>query len=222
MKTVAEVSLKAFYARRAIRLFPAAYAYIACIAILSTADLIHVRVKDFLYAATYTVNYLPFPTWQIGHLWSLSVEEQFYMLWPFLFTLFKPKRSTWIAVTVIFLAPMARLAAWRFLSGSPYRNLEMLPMVADSLAMGCILARGQKWLEYQGWYLQMFKPIYSLGLLALVLLINRYTVYTFISVFGYSLINLEYCNSRSPLGILFSRYARAIPKLEADSICGRS
>jgi peptidoglycan/LPS O-acetylase OafA/YrhL len=67
----------------------------------------------------------------------------------------------------------------------------MFPMVADSLAMGCLLAKVGGWLEGKNWYLRLFHPAYSVGLVALVLLINRYSGYTVISVFGASIINVS-------------------------------
>jgi len=184
------VSLKLFYARRALRLFPAAYAYIACIALLALAGVVHLAARDFWHALTYTANYLPRPAWEIGHLWSLSVEEQFYLLWPCAIVALGPRRALWVAAGVILLGPFARSADWFFLTGTPYRDLSMFPMVADSLAMGCLLARVRGWLELQGWYLQLFQPAYSAGLLALILLINRFMGYMVVEVFGTSAINV--------------------------------
>jgi peptidoglycan/LPS O-acetylase OafA/YrhL len=66
----------------------------------------------------------------------------------------------------------------------------MFPMVADSLAMGCLLAKVSDWLEGHDWYLQLFRPLCSVGLLALILLINRYTDYAVVSVFGSSVVNV--------------------------------
>ena len=140
---------------------------------------------------TYSVNYLPDASWHIGHLWSLSVEEQFYLLWPFAFAALGGRRATWVAATMILLAPIARSAAWYFLRGTPYRDLEMFPIVADSLAMGCLLARLRDWLEARAWYVQLFRPVYSFGLLALVLLINREMSYTAVQVFGTSALNVS-------------------------------
>jgi peptidoglycan/LPS O-acetylase OafA/YrhL len=185
------VSLKLFYARRALRLFPASYAFIACVSLLWLAGIVHLEATDLWHAVTYTVNYLPDPHWEIGHLWSLSVEEQFYLLWPLAFLTLGPRRSPWVAAAVILLGPVARLANRFFLIGTPYHDLQMFPMVADSLAMGCLLAKVSGWLEGQKWYLELFRPACAIGLLALVLLINRYTSYnTVVSVFGTSVINI--------------------------------
>jgi peptidoglycan/LPS O-acetylase OafA/YrhL len=183
------VSLKLFYARRALRLFPAAYAYIACLCLLSAAGVMHLRPTDLWHAVTYTINYLPGRSWQVGHLWSLSNEEQFYLIWPCAFVLFSPRRAGWIAAGVILFGPVARSAGWIFLRGTPYYDLELFPMVADSIAMGCLLAKISGWLETKQWYLRLFHPACSLGLVALVLLINRLMGYTVVAVLGASILN---------------------------------
>ncbi len=185
------VSLKLFYARRALRLLPAAYAFIACVSLLWLAGIVHLKTGDLWHAVTYTVNYQPGTSWAVAHLWSLSVEEQFYLLWPCTFVMLGPQRVSWVAAGVILLGPVARIGNRVFLAGTPYHDLEMFPMVADSLAMGCLLARVSSWLEGRKWYLVLFQPAYSLGLLALILLINRHQEHTVVSVFGASIINLS-------------------------------
>jgi peptidoglycan/LPS O-acetylase OafA/YrhL len=185
------VSLKLFYERRMVRLFPAAYAYIACVCILCLAGIVHLRATDIWHAVTYTVNFLPNRGKQIGHLWSLSVEEQFYMIWPLTFVLLARRRAAWAAVGVVLFGPVARSCNWLFLRGTQYYGLQMFPMVADSLAVGCLLAMVSGWLETKAWYLQLFRPVYSIGLVALILLITRYSGYTVVAVIGASVVNLS-------------------------------
>ena len=207
------VSLGLFYARRALRLFPASYAFIAFVWLLWAIGLIHLHAADIWHAVTYTVNYFPDRSWQIGHLWSLSVEEQFYFIWPLAFVLLKtPRRAGWAAAAVIASGPVARATAWLFLRHTPYYDLELFPMVADCLASGCLLAVVSGWLEKKSWYLQLFRPVISVCLVALVLIINRFEGYTVVSVFGTSVINLSlavlihrsvYC-FRDPFGRLLN------------------
>lgn len=184
------VSLKLFYARRSLRIFPASYTYLTIVAILSLLGLIHLRATDIWHSLSYTVNFLPGRSWQIGHLWSLSVEEQFYLLWPFAFVALGYRKTTPAAVSVIFIAIVARCANRLFLIGTPYHDLEMFPMVADSLAAGCLLARLRLRLEGINWYLWLLRPSGSFLVMCLVLLLNRYTGYSIVNIFGTTVINL--------------------------------
>ena len=184
------VSISLFYARRAVRIFPAAFLYLAILACLCSVGITHLNAKDFCYALTYTVNYCPRPSWEIGHLWSLSVEEQFYLLWPFAFVSLGPKRAIWAAAAFVVLGPVARAVAWMILRGTPCYDLPMFPMVADSIAMGCLLAKSRAYLEEQRWYLKLFHPVVSILLAVMVMAISRYQSYTAVSVLGTSISNL--------------------------------
>ena len=77
------ISLRRFYARRGLRIVPPYFLYILCIWLLSSTDMIGVAWPNFLAAITFTSNLSLVPgEWYLGHSWSLSVEEQFYLLWP--------------------------------------------------------------------------------------------------------------------------------------------
>jgi peptidoglycan/LPS O-acetylase OafA/YrhL len=126
------VDLRHFYRRRAVRILPASLAYIGVVLVLGSATKLQAA-----YALTFTTSfffkqaYVP-----LQQLWSLSVEEQFYLLWPlvFLFGLRSAKRYGW---TVMVLCPVFRL----YLKHRGYTEIEHLaPAIADSLAAGCLLA----------------------------------------------------------------------------------
>jgi peptidoglycan/LPS O-acetylase OafA/YrhL len=86
----ASISLGQFYLRRFFRLFPALAVLIACYvayALVFSSDHLGMRVRGAIIALAYSSNWvmafnMPFPEREIGHLWSLAVEEQFYLLWP--------------------------------------------------------------------------------------------------------------------------------------------
>jgi peptidoglycan/LPS O-acetylase OafA/YrhL len=81
--TVGREIAKFFY-RRSLRIFPLYFIVVGLYAYYTECDLSQIKI----YLFTYTINLAnsfeilgPPPT---GHLWSLAVEEQFYLLWPFL------------------------------------------------------------------------------------------------------------------------------------------
>jgi peptidoglycan/LPS O-acetylase OafA/YrhL len=98
-------------------------------------------LHHFATAALYVSNYDYSRPWLLGHLWSLAVEEQFYLLWPLAFVLFFATRG-WIAIAVICIAPLLRTAYFFGLGtslGPQYIGFSF-PTVADALASGCLLA----------------------------------------------------------------------------------
>jgi len=201
------VCLRRFYSRRALRIVPAFLVYVAVMAGLHVAGIVHLHTGDLAHAITYTVNFEADSSWQIGHLWSLSVEEQFYLLWPFAFMCATATGRIWIAVATVAVGPLARAAAAFFLRGSPYGDLEMFPMVADSLATGCLLACTQGWLEQRPAYLALFRAPSSLGLVVVLFFTNRYMDHTLVDV-------VRSCPTNIALAILIHRsVARAHDKV---------
>jgi peptidoglycan/LPS O-acetylase OafA/YrhL len=115
-----------FWIRRSLRIFPLYFGYLI---ILGVCYLL-VKFPSYypLYAPylfTYTFNFIrTIPEWQgnplFTHLWSLCVEEQFYIVYPFLIFLLPRKVIPVVLMTVIFLAPLIRylLGAWYALRGA--------------------------------------------------------------------------------------------------------
>lgn len=182
------IALKRFYLRRAVRIFPCSYGYILCVFLLWWAGAIHLNFSDAWHAVTYTMNFKADPAWQVGHLWSLSVEEQFYLLWPIALVGLGRRGAAWAALSTILVGPFASPIIWHFLH---LHARASFPVVAHSLATGCLLAMGIKWLERQRWYLQLFRPSISVLLVVLLLLINRiYQSHAIISELGPCAIDL--------------------------------
>jgi peptidoglycan/LPS O-acetylase OafA/YrhL len=138
--TTGMISLKKFYLRRIFRIFPASYAYIGVMGLLSVFGVIALKHNDLLCAVTYTVNNHYVHSWWIGHLWSLSVEEQFYLLWPATMVFLGTRRAYWAACGAFLAAPLFRILILIFLPAHRPGVGAVFPTVADAMAIGCILA----------------------------------------------------------------------------------
>ncbi len=132
--TTGAISLRQFYHRRARRILPASLFFMLTVFIWYHREL---HWQHALAALLYVTNFDPGHPWFLGHLWSLSVEEQFYLLWPAVFKKWQAHRAA-ILVVVIAIAPVYRIAG--HLAGWHGRADETFPAVADVLAVGCLTA----------------------------------------------------------------------------------
>jgi peptidoglycan/LPS O-acetylase OafA/YrhL len=147
------IDLAAFYGRRAWRILPAAGLYLLIVAVVAaTTDGSHVSSSDWLHALTFTMNYHQERAWSVGHLWSLSVEEQFYLWWPAAMVVLGTRRSLWLAGSAIALAPVCRVCVWFLWPAARNGIGETFPTVMDSIAVGCVLAGSENWLAARAWY----------------------------------------------------------------------
>lgn len=147
------ISLRDFYVRRAYRILPAAYVFMFA---MIAAHWHALTWSSILSALTYSSNYFHDEHWVLGHLWSLSVEEQFYLLWPLILVMFFRKRL-WVVASLLLSGPPLRVLFWMLWG---YRAVEHpFPVVMDTLAAGCALAmlqpqllRLDRWLRSR-WFL---------------------------------------------------------------------
>ena len=139
------ISIPQFYLRRAFRILPAAYVYLVIVTVLIPFGM-HAMYGEIAPAVLYYANY-KYSSGSIatGHFWSLSVEEQFYFLWPAVLVLSGPRRARYACLALLVVAPAFRvlsdLGIW---STNPEYAFES---VCDALATGCLLAmlRGRLW-----------------------------------------------------------------------------
>jgi peptidoglycan/LPS O-acetylase OafA/YrhL len=133
-------SLRVFYIRRALRIVPAFYLVLI---LMTAADIPPLR-ESFAWHAAYLTNFFYFLQGRFygaaTHFWSLSVEEQFYLLWPCV-VLFVPRRALpWVMGAAIATGPLFRLGwiAW----GPKVHSTQTLltPSSLDALGLGSLLA----------------------------------------------------------------------------------
>jgi len=139
------VSLSGFYARRALRILPAFGTYLAFVAALVGLGLATTSPTDWIAATTYTVNAVGLmgrdPAWVFGHLWSLSVEEQFYLIWPVALARLGPGRAPAALAATIAITPTSRLLMRAAFPGAVGFGILKFSTVTriDSIAVGCLL-----------------------------------------------------------------------------------
>ena len=129
------ISLRLFYIRRTLRILPAFLLFVGTVAVLNALGVIFVPPGNWVYVLTYTFNYDTHPPWVLGHLWSLSVEEQFYLLWPLAMKFLRPRGWTVVAVVSVFCGSVVR---WLGLI-DPAMHYAF-PFVCGPIALGCLLA----------------------------------------------------------------------------------
>ncbi|MGD0824386.1 MAG: acyltransferase [Terriglobales bacterium] len=128
------IDLRQFYIRRAYRILPAAAVFMLFALVVYWHEL---RWYDLGAMLLYLMNFDPERPWMVSHLWSLSVEEQFYFLWPSVLRKWYRHRIA-ILVGVMVFAPIYSAACFHFrIVDGGYGTF---PAVADNLAIGCLLA----------------------------------------------------------------------------------
>jgi peptidoglycan/LPS O-acetylase OafA/YrhL len=165
-------SLARFYERRAWRIFPPAYAFLLCLVIANLLHVTTISKIDFVRGFTYLMNYGPVPNWFVGHLWSLSVEEQFYIIWPFLLV-FLPQRG-YRAVAVAFILVSAVLH-FHLLNQAPenlWRREYEFQYAGTSIVFGCLLAIERPRLYAQEWFRRICLSPFSAPIVCVVFFTN--------------------------------------------------
>lgn len=132
------VHLGHFYLRRALRILPVYAFYLLLLAVLNACGAARFDGRQWLAAVTYTVNFLPHPLpLAMSHLWSLCVEEHFYLLWPLLMAIFPPQ---WCRRAIPTCLAAAFVARWSLLTFSD-APIDLLTFTRiDDIAVGCGLA----------------------------------------------------------------------------------
>lgn len=141
-----------FYARRTLRIFPLYYMYITLVLFILPMFIPYMlgQINGYLYLNfLYLQNFIPIasgtlPEYLLSHLWSLAVEEHFYLIWPLIVYRVSDRKIFKLGAAVIAGAILVR-CSFLFLSGMRTFGIEYYVYRftlcrADALMLGAMLA----------------------------------------------------------------------------------
>lgn len=100
-----KISLKSFYIRRFLRIIPVAYLFLIVLIFLNNIFNLKITLLSFFTGFMFLKNIPVTYDWYTGHYWSLSTEEQFYLLAPSLLS-FWPNSYIRIVILLLILVPI--------------------------------------------------------------------------------------------------------------------
>lgn len=142
---------RTFYIRRSLRIFP--IYYLMLLAIFVILPFFHLSIVDegtlkhapwfWLYGSNYLTGLVEWPDTAVSHLWSLAIEEHFYLLWPVVIYLGNKTQLLIGGTVFLFAACILRFnAASHGVSNDAIYVLTQYRI--DILVMGSLLALGWK------------------------------------------------------------------------------
>ena len=131
------VSIKSFYIRRVLRIFPAYFFLLLVYFLLQLLGYLRIPAVVWATSLTYTKFLNPLVEGYTAPAWSLSIEEFFYLFWPTIFV-FQQKIRKEVPLYIIGIVTMVRLYATFY----PTELLNPLSIFtrSDAIAMGCFVA----------------------------------------------------------------------------------
>lgn len=160
-----KINLKKFYIKRVLRIFPVFYLFILVIVLMNiiVGDVFY--WTDILIAGTFLWNmksliqpgrndYGDTGSWRnpgrdgwllLGHFWTLAMEEQFYLIWPFVMKkVHSHKKLIRICIAIMLLMPLVRVAAYFLLPQARGQINAMIFTSCDTLLIGSAAALIEK------------------------------------------------------------------------------
>jgi peptidoglycan/LPS O-acetylase OafA/YrhL len=183
-----------FYAKRALRILPLYYAVLlALLVVAPRIQWLHLpfTTEGQLPLWLFTANWVHGVPYGFAHFWSLAVEEQFYLLWPFVVWQLAPRRLLWCCIGI-----SAAVLALRFIlvlrGADPWTLYTNTACRMDALALGaagaCIAhdTAGRTWVQARSHSILLLSAALFVAGIPLTHVYDRYRVAG--ETFGYTLL----------------------------------
>ncbi|MEP7220869.1 MAG: acyltransferase, partial [Bacteroidota bacterium] len=109
------IDIRAFYIRRALRIWPLYFAFLAIVILVLPHILRHEQLSPIqsvgylTFLGNWTCTLFGYPASVAAPLWSVSIEEQFYLMWPFLLAVIGIRRVRGLALSLLAIATITRV-----------------------------------------------------------------------------------------------------------------
>jgi len=198
--TTGRISFANFYTRRFIRLLPPLFVFYLALVIFMLSGIIDPQWAGLTFSFFYLYNFVPkkYYSGELGPMWSLGVEEQFYLFWPVIIHFFR-KYIPFIAGLIVMLCLVAKVYlpgiiffhSGKFYSLNDYTFLDrwflpaFAPVMIGAISSFLIFNREDKWSRY---FTKMFSLVPALFIYFLPLFILRS-----LFAFAYGIELLQIC-----------------------------
>ncbi len=196
---------KTFYGRRFFRIVPLYYLWISIFFVVealrsSPGVLRSIPVYLLFVQNSVKMNHASFALAWLGALWSLAIEEQFYLIIPTIVRLFSRRNLLLVLGAAVAFAPLFRILIHKYVPWHPVAPYSLTVCRADALAMGVLLAIGWRSDACRAAFYRYRSAIYGVSVLLfcafLYLAVWRPFPYTLTMYsWGYSVIDVFYASA---------------------------
>lgn len=165
--------LRNFYVRRALRIFPLYYATLFFLFIalpgLGVSPVLDIdsntqKIWYWLFLSNWSIPIIGGPG-ALSHFWSLAVEEQFYLLWPFAVVFMSHKGLAKLCLALVGSALIVRIGMVEYnLEYATWRAYEFTFARWDALAIGALLALSVRHRAWHAWIQPVVFPLVGAAL----------------------------------------------------------